>query len=279
LVKADALERAVQLYMAPWPEEAPVSEVPLDSRATVALVYVGRVQQVADRAVTTLEALRAQERRELARQEEERSSLEARVAGLRDRRAEREAVAELVADRREEAAALLADQQALLAEVDALIDEIEGEIAALAAEQDRIRALIAREQSREGSQPGALFRPVPGGVSSGFGYRIHPIYGDRRMHTGVDMNAGCGEPIRAAAAGRVFLADWRGGYGLTVMIDHGGGLSTLYAHESSVVVAYNGQVGAGEVIGYAGSTGTSTSCHLHFEVRVDGNPVDPAPFL
>jgi murein DD-endopeptidase MepM/ murein hydrolase activator NlpD len=77
----------------------------------------------------------------------------------------------------------------------------------------------------------------------------------------------------------VFLADWKGGYGLTVMIDHGGGMSTMYAHQSSAAVGYGQQVGAGQVIGYIGSTGTSTACHLHFEVRLGGNPVDPAPYL
>jgi murein DD-endopeptidase MepM/ murein hydrolase activator NlpD len=184
-----------------------------------------------------------------------------------------------VEDRLAEAAAEMAEQQALLAEVDAVIDEIEGEIASLSAEQDRIRTLISSEQSTGGSRPGALYRPVPGGVSSWYGYRIHPIYGDQRLHTGLDMNAGCGEPIRAAAAGRVFLADWKGGYGLTVMIDHGGGMSTMYAHQSSAAVGYGQQVGAGQVIGYIGSTGTSTACHLHFEVRIGGNPVDPAPYL
>jgi murein DD-endopeptidase MepM/ murein hydrolase activator NlpD len=93
------------------------------------------------------------------------------------------------------------------------------------------------------------------------------------------MNAACGEPIRAAAQGRVFVADWKGGYGITVMIDHGGGMATLYAHQSRAAVGYGQQVSTGDVIGYAGTTGISTGCHLHFEVRLAGAPVDPAQYL
>ena len=114
---------------------------------------------------------------------------------------------------------------------------------------------------------------MSGPIVSAFGYRVHPIYGDLRLHTGVDIDAACGEPIIAASGGRVFLADWKGGYGLTVMIDHGGGMSTLYGHLSDVAVGYDQQVVVGEVIGYIGTTGVSTGCHLHFEVRV-GDPYD-----
>ncbi|NIR42359.1 MAG: M23 family metallopeptidase, partial [Actinobacteria bacterium] len=138
---------------------------------------------------------------------------------------------------------------------------------------------IEQEQSRAGTAPGSLLRPVPGGVSSGYGWRIHPIYGDSRLHTGWDMNASCGVPIKAGAGGRVFYSGWRGGYGNAVMIDHGGGLSTLYAHQSSIGVSYGDRVGAGEVIGWVGTTGTSTACHLHFETRVNGTPVDPIAYL
>jgi murein DD-endopeptidase MepM/ murein hydrolase activator NlpD len=278
-VKDAAVSRAIELYMAPWAGGAAGPDASLDAAASVALVYAARVQRLADRDIEALETLRALERRERAALEREGEELEMTVAALLDRRAERETAAGIVEDRLAEAAAEMAEQQALLAEVDAVIDEIEGEIASLSAEQDRVRTLISSEQSTGGRRPGALYRPVPGGVSSWYGYRIHPIYGDRRLHTGLDMNAGCGEPIRAAAAGRVFLADWKGGYGLTVMIDHGGGMSTMYAHQSSAAVGYGQQVGAGQVIGYIGSTGTSTACHLHFEVRIGGNPVDPAPYL
>jgi murein DD-endopeptidase MepM/ murein hydrolase activator NlpD len=108
---------------------------------------------------------------------------------------------------------------------------------------------------------------------------MHPILGYRRLHTGVDMNAAYGDPIVAAADGRVIFTGWRGGYGNTVIIDHGGGVATLYAHQSSIAVGYGDVVNGGDVIGYIGSTGLSTGPHLHFEVRESGTPVDPAGYL
>jgi murein DD-endopeptidase MepM/ murein hydrolase activator NlpD len=93
------------------------------------------------------------------------------------------------------------------------------------------------------------------------------------------MSAGSGDAISAAAGGRVILAGWFGGYGNCVVVDHGGGVSTLYAHQTSVAVSYGDSVSAGDTVGYVGSTGLSTGPHLHFEVRVDGNPVDPSGYL
>jgi murein DD-endopeptidase MepM/ murein hydrolase activator NlpD len=116
-------------------------------------------------------------------------------------------------------------------------------------------------------------------VTSGYGPRRHPIFGDERMHTGVDFGAAAGTPIRAAADGVVVWAGPRGGYGLTVIIDHGDSLATLYAHQEAVAVAEGRRVRRGEVVGYVGATGYATGPHLHFEVRVRGNPVDPLPYL
>jgi murein DD-endopeptidase MepM/ murein hydrolase activator NlpD len=124
-----------------------------------------------------------------------------------------------------------------------------------------------------------LVRPVPGAVTSGYGYRIHPIYGNERLHTGWDMNGAMGSPIVAAASGTVIFASVKGGYGNTMMIDHGGGMVTLYAHQSQFAVGYGQQVSAGQVIGYVGSTGDSTGPHLHFEVRINGTPVNPSRYL
>ena len=99
------------------------------------------------------------------------------------------------------------------------------------------------------------------------------------MHNGWDMDAPHGAPIKAAKAGRVILSGVKGGYGNTVMIDHGGGFVTLYAHQSKLGVSVGETVGAGEVIGYIGSTGQSTGPHLHFEIRVNGSPVNPGTYL
>jgi murein DD-endopeptidase MepM/ murein hydrolase activator NlpD len=122
-------------------------------------------------------------------------------------------------------------------------------------------------------------RPVPGGVGSVFGMRLHPIFHVWKMHTGWDFHAGYGESIHAAAAGTVVSAGWMGGYGQAVIISHGGGLSTLYAHQSQLLVSVGQKVGKGQVIGKVGSTGFSTGPHLHFEVRVNGSPVNPSGYL
>ena len=127
---------------------------------------------------------------------------------------------------------------------------------------------------------GVLSVPIPGApITSGFGPRVHPIYGDVRMHTGIDFGASMGTPIRAAADGIVVSAGPFGGYGNATVIDHGNGLATMYAHQSQIIVSAGQRVSRGQVIGYVGSTGFSTGPHLHFEVRVQGTPVDPMQYL
>ena len=128
--------------------------------------------------------------------------------------------------------------------------------------------------------PGKLLDPIPGApITSGFGPRVHPIYGDARVHTGIDIGAGTGTPIRAAGDGVVVSAGAQGGYGNATIIDHGGGIATLYAHQSSLGVSDGQRVTAGQTIGRVGCTGSCTGPHLHFEVRVDGDPVNPVPYL
>ncbi len=116
-------------------------------------------------------------------------------------------------------------------------------------------------------------------TTSSFGFRTHPIFGGRRLHAGMDFRAPTGIPILAAAAGTVVTAGFSGGYGNTVVIDHGGSLATLYGHQSRLAVSVGDRVTTGQVIGSAGSTGSSTGPHLHFEVRVNGTPVNPAGYL
>ncbi|TML17029.1 MAG: hypothetical protein E6G33_04125 [Actinobacteria bacterium] len=146
---------------------------------------------------------------------------------------------------------------------------------ALAAQDARIRGQLAAAQSATDSTPSAsgLIWPVNGPVTSPFGYR----WG--RLHAGIDIGVPYGTPIHAAAAGTVVLAAWTGGYGNYTCIDHGGGLATCYAHQSSYAVSTGAQVSQGQVIGYVGSTGHSFGAHLHFEVRINGNPVDPLGYL
>lgn len=116
-------------------------------------------------------------------------------------------------------------------------------------------------------------------VSSGFGPRVHPIFGTRRQHTGLDIGGRSGDSILAAKGGTVLSAGWRGGYGNAVVVDHGGGFSTLYAHQSKVNVTAGQAVSRGDVVGFIGNTGWSTAPHLHYELRLNGKPIDPLPYL
>ncbi|MCH7471955.1 peptidoglycan DD-metalloendopeptidase family protein [bacterium] len=122
---------------------------------------------------------------------------------------------------------------------------------------------------------GSFDKPCAGTIKSGFGMRTHPIAKRRRMHTGVDISAPRGTAILAAGDGKVVMAERMGGYGKCVIIDHGDGRSTLYGHCSKYTCEVGDVVKKGEKIAEVGSTGYSTGNHLHFEVRINGNPVDP----
>lgn len=129
-----------------------------------------------------------------------------------------------------------------------------------------------------GSMPSRM--PVAAyGLTSSFGFRQHPLLGVVRAHSGIDLAASSGSPIFATSDGRVGTADWRGGYGLFVALDHGGGVQTRYGHMSRLNVFPGQQVRKGDVIGFVGSTGLSTGPHLHYEVRVNGEAVNPLPYM
>lgn len=126
---------------------------------------------------------------------------------------------------------------------------------------------------------GQLAAPVNAPITSDFGWRIHPIYGTSRLHAGTDFGVDEGTPVHAADGGVVVEAGWISGYGYTVIIDHGNGMSTLYAHNSDVAVSPGQTVSKGQVVSYSGNTGGSTGPHLHFEVRINGEPTDPMGYL
>jgi murein DD-endopeptidase MepM/ murein hydrolase activator NlpD len=225
-----------------------------------------------------LEAARAAvaaERDALSAREEEAARA---AAELEEQRAELAALRVAQQQQRDAAYAAWQAKEATLAAAAADIAELERQESRL-VEQSQTLASIINGNSGGGHGTGALIWPVNGTVTSGFGYRIHPILGRRIFHTGIDIAASSGTPIWAADGGKIVYAAWMDGYGNVVALDHGGGISTLYAHQSSIAVSYGQTVTKGQVVGYVGSTGYSTGPHLHFEVRVNGNPVDPMGYL
>jgi murein DD-endopeptidase MepM/ murein hydrolase activator NlpD len=150
------------------------------------------------------------------------------------------------------------------------------------AEARRRAALLAGAEAPpaaiEGA-PGYFAWPASGPITSPFGMRVHPVTGQFKMHTGIDIGAPMGATITAAAGGRVIFAGWEGGYGNTIIIDHGGQTSTLYGHCSQIFVSDNQDVARGQAIGAVGATGDATGPHLHFEIRVNGVAVDPTSRL
>lgn len=170
---------------------------------------------------------------------------------------------------------LQADRRALEAAEEQLVKDSEN-LAALI--QQRL-AEQARQNKTAPYSTGAMGYPSSGSITSGFGYRVHPVLGYSRFHAGLDFGADYGSPIWAAKGGVVLFAGWYGGYGQTVVVDHGGGITTLYGHASELYVSQGQTVQRGQIIATIGSTGLSTGPHLHFEVRTNGEPIDPLNYL
>lgn len=193
----------------------------------------------------------------------------------------------LVANAEEKQAVMLEkkrEQQALLdkAQYDKEVSEQAYE-EIMAASQE-ITNMIRRSQMTSSGYAsvtgsGAMIWPLDGPITSEFGWRTHPIFGTQRYHSGLDIGGDYGLPIVAAASGTVIHSGWISGYGYTVIIDHGGGITTLYGHNSSLSVDVGDVVSQGQTIALCGSTGNSTGPHCHFEVRENGEPVSPYGYL
>jgi murein DD-endopeptidase MepM/ murein hydrolase activator NlpD len=215
------------------------------------------------------------ERTQLELQQQQQAQEEAR-SQLGSLASERQNLVELAAVQRRQVAAQVAQLEDITAaeeaQLEALIQERERELEA------RRRALgIAAPEPGAG---GGMFAwPVTGTITSPFGWRPNPFGGSPEFHQGLDIAAPTGTTVTAAAAGTVIMAQWYGGYGNYILIDHGGGFSTGYGHLSAIYVSNGQSVARGQAIGAVGSTGESTGPHLHFEVRINGKPVDPAPRL
>lgn len=249
------------------------------AEAATALAYAGDIYAHDDDVFSSFSILKREEERQRDALEVRKAEAETELARLQEYKAA------LVVEEAE-ANRILGNAQSQAAEVQSLLRQINSEIAAAEEHKDGLEAdaaALEREiedrQDPGGEAPGVLGWPLNGRVVSRFGYRIHPILGSRRMHTGIDIDGSTGDAIRAAEAGRVILAQTYGGYGRAIVIDHGGGMATLYAHQSSLAVSVGDTVERGETIGYVGCTGLCTGPHLHFEVRINGGFVDPMDYL
>lgn len=210
----------------------------------------------------------------------EKSAL-AKQAEIEQKKAERNVVLQKAQNDRATAMQAIEELNASSAQVSAMLKERQAARAAAAA----AAAAAAQSSGGQGASDnwvqgtGQLGWPVSGEITSPYGYRIHPIWGTTIYHSGIDIGVDEGTPVHAADGGVVVWSGWMGGYGYAVVIDHGNGLSTLYGHNSELAVDEGQSVAKGQVISYAGSTGNSTGPHVHFEVRVNGDPVDPMGYL
>ncbi|HHX11058.1 MAG TPA: peptidoglycan DD-metalloendopeptidase family protein [Firmicutes bacterium] len=249
-------------------------EVLLDSKSVsefmARLYYLREIAQDDARLIEEFKVLR----QELA---EKKALLEQDVQALTVAKAEQEqrraAVASRSADRERYLAQLQQDRQKL----EEVLDQCERQSRAL---EQVIKELQAQGHQREKKEGLSMIRPVDSGwVSSEYGNRWHPLLQDYRWHGGIDIAVNSGTPIKAAEDGTVIVSTSDSGYGYYVVIDHGGGISTLYAHCSKLLVSVGDVVTRGQTVALAGSTGVSTGPHLHFEVRVNGATDDPRKWV
>jgi murein DD-endopeptidase MepM/ murein hydrolase activator NlpD len=267
-------QRLVGIYRSGNPD---LITVILDSSGFDDLVsryeYLRRIEEQDSSIVGRVRTLRNGTRVTVERVTADRNEIEAKKAELERTRLQLEA-------REAELAAVRDSKAAALDTVNSTIEKLDDDVSDL---QGQIQQQIQQASATPGVAPlpagpvqgasGGWIWPLNGPLTSPFGYR----WG--RMHEGIDISVPEGTPIRAAKAGSVIMAAYNGGYGNYTCVDHGGGLSSCYAHQSSFAVSPGDQVAQGAVIGYSGNTGSSTGPHLHFEIRVNGTAVDPLGYL
>ncbi|MBE7040604.1 MAG: hypothetical protein E7400_01405 [Ruminococcaceae bacterium] len=218
-----------------------------------------------------------------------RDSVEASKNEVVAYRAEQQEARNLVQGKQDALNAKIAEKTSYMKALEKDVAKYEQMEKAAAAQEESLKASVSAGSSRGTVSSsgriiydgGVFCWPAPSYtyISSEFGYRIHPVYGTRKYHSGMDMAAPGGSPILAAANGTVRFAGWNGGYGYCVIIDHGNGIQTLYGHSSKLLVSKGQTVTRGQKIALVGTTGTSTGNHLHFEVLNNGTPTNPRPYL
>lgn len=220
----------------------------------------------------------------------QKAQIEAKKAQLEKDKAHLDVLAAEAQKEQDAIAAKKAEQQRILGQARANKSAAEQLERDLIDRSKQVQSLIQerlrqRETASSGSDEsytqgsGVMSWPCNGVITSPYGYRVHPIFGTTIYHSGMDIGVDYGTPIHAADSGTVIYSGWISGYGNAVIIDHGGGVQTLYGHNQSLNVSEGESVSKGSVIAYAGSTGNSTGPHCHFEVRVNGEPADPMAYL
>ena len=251
---------------------------------------IGNELEITDELRTSEAQLEVVRRRAVDRADEagrERLAQQQRLVELEDARVvARELRAEVesrIDQWRREAAEIERVDKEMESEIFAIEEQLRRAEAERRRREEEARRRAVEEERRAHEAANGPFElvawPGDGEKTSGFGPRVHPIYGSARQHQGIDLDGNTGDRVRAARSGEVILAGSRSGYGNTIVIYHGLGYSTLYGHLNSIEVVAGEQVASGERIGTIGSTGLSTGPHLHFELRIDGRAVDPSPFL
>ena len=286
-------QRAIEAYVQPPVDVVEQFSTSLNESAVKLFLLdlaIGNELEITDELRTAEAQLEVVRRRALDRAEdadEERQAQQQRLADLQDARAAAMELRLEIQSRIEEWNLVSADIERSDKEMEQEIFRIEEEIRRREEERRRQeeearRRAIEEERRRHEAEHGPfelVAWPADGEKTSGFGPRVHPIFGTVRQHNGIDLGGDTGDRVRAARSGEVILAGERGGFGNTIVIYHGLGYSTLYAHLSRIEVSEGQQVQSGDRIGAIGSTGWSTGPHLHFELRIDGGAVDPTPFL
>ena len=248
----------------------------LSRRRQLKLVYQAD-QKILTKLTTEAEEIKQQKTQVEDKKNEIALIKQQLLAQKADFQAQAASKADLIQRLNSDRAALEAAQNQLERESKELTDLIQRKIAEAKAREAAAKARSRTSIFTRGT--GILTYPSGGRISSPFGWRTHPILRRRRFHSGLDFAASHGSPIRAADSGTVIFSGWYGGYGKTVIINHGKGISTLYGHSSNIYVKEGQSVQRGQAIAAIGSTGLSTGPHLHFEVRKNGTPVNPAKYL
>lgn len=286
-IRLDALQRRHELKAREIYKKGPGTYVELlVSAKTIRdlmarFVFVKNVFENDRDRLTAVEGLTQQLSEAKGAAAQHKADIEAQRAAIESEKSNISNLRSSVSGKRQLVVSEISNRQDMLGQVKAERAEYLRQMAKLEAESRSItRLLKARQAGQVFAGSGRrLAWPTTGRVTSGFGYRTHPIFGDRRFHTGIDIGAPTGQAIISSDPGEVVMVGVRSGYGLTVIVDHGGALATLYAHMSSTSVNVGQRVGRGTRLGGIGCTGYCTGPHVHFETRINGDPVDPMQFF